>query len=504
MGTPGEKGFSQWSRGEYPRANRQEDDVGIIASVLGYVTDEAGGNVANSKPLKTKGRDVRQKGVISHGADADVYSFQSLGGDLRVQANPAAVGRNLLVELELLDASGQKLATSISPIGLGASISQEVGAGLHFLRVRGAGFADQENPGFSRYGSLGAYTLSGMVPVDVPMEFTSPDTIAGKVGDTLSYRVSATDLFEHAFVVEPSPSELEINDDQRSFGKYSYIDFRATEPGRYEVTIGVKRRSEVFSKVIEVIVAPRTKDLAAALHPTFFSIIQPTTTEAAPWSIDNDVKVDTYASVRSGTVGDGECSTISTSVAGPGWLRFRWRVDSEPGIGVLSFRIDGVEQARISGHVEWEERSFPLSWATHALEWVYEKTGGEVAGADAGWVDRVSLSRQDRPLIVSPLFATGIQGKPFEYRIEAREGPHDFFATGLPADLELDATTGLITGIPQTAGTFSISLQAQNTHSIEGQTLELRILGDDAPLGDVLDAPALAWISAIGASNRFD
>ena len=66
------------------------------------------------------------------------------------------------------------------------------------------------------------------------------------------------------------------------------------------------------------------------------------------------------------------------------------------------------------------------------------------------------------PDITSPATATATVGQAFSYQITATNNPTSFDATGLPANLIVDTSTGLISGTPSAAGTFSITLSATN------------------------------------------
>src|SRR5205823_1955056 len=67
------------------------------------------------------------------------------------------------------------------------------------------------------------------------------------------------------------------------------------------------------------------------------------------------------------------------------------------------------------------------------------------------------------PVITSPLTATGQAGVAFSYQITATNSPTSFNVTGLlPAGLSVNTSTGLISGTPTTAGTYSVTISATN------------------------------------------
>lgn len=181
---------TQWSRGEYADANNTQDDLAIIAGRLSYRSDDHEDIVlANATPLVRSGTTIasttpvsdpdnvfsHNKGVIEDSSDIDLFYIDSGAGviDLSVvpdwrerYASSNLRGSNLDVLASLYDGGGNLIAQS-NPIGeTDASVSVSVAAGRYYLAVAGVGEGDPAT-GYSSYGSLGQYTISGSVPEDV-------------------------------------------------------------------------------------------------------------------------------------------------------------------------------------------------------------------------------------------------------------------------------------------------------------------------------------------------
>ena len=96
--------------------------------------------------------------------------------------------------------------------------------------------------------------------------------------------------------------------------------------------------------------------------------------------------------VRSGAIADSQTTSFQTTLTGPGTISFWWKVSSQTNSDVLIFLIGSSEQARVSGEVEWQQRSFAVASGSQTLKWTYSKNGSTSLGSDRGWVDQVQFS----------------------------------------------------------------------------------------------------------------
>lgn len=172
MGAPWGRSVTTWSNGGYPYADNFEDDLQIVAGVIAepllgtqYIPDEAGNTIATAAELPIT-VPVNTSGVITRSTDVDYYMFKAVAGPLDITVTPAAFDPDLDVQLELYDALSNKLATAPpNATALSARLNYNISAtGNYYLAIRGQGRAsDVLNgvTGYSNYGSVGAYTITG-------------------------------------------------------------------------------------------------------------------------------------------------------------------------------------------------------------------------------------------------------------------------------------------------------------------------------------------------------
>lgn len=109
------------------------------------------------------------------------------------------------------------------------------------------------------------------------------------------------------------------------------------------------------------------------------------------------------------------------------------------------------------------------------IDGIYNATvsAGNAAGT-ASQTLRITVA-PSLPVMTTAASAEAKQGVPFSLKITASNHPRTFGAIGLPAGLTLNATTGVISGIPAASGNANITLTATNGAGTSTRALALTI-----------------------------
>ncbi|WP_240514915.1 MULTISPECIES: RICIN domain-containing protein [unclassified Flavobacterium] len=161
----------QWSKGEYNFANNLQDDVATIAGSkfgVGYRGDDYGDNTASAATLdyNASGAINQKNGIISSAADYDFFTFTTGGGNVSINANTVSRDGNLHLLLRLYNSAGTEMGTywNSDPFALNASMNVNLPAGKYFVGVDGNGAGNAGSGGYSAYGSIGSYSITGTIP----------------------------------------------------------------------------------------------------------------------------------------------------------------------------------------------------------------------------------------------------------------------------------------------------------------------------------------------------
>ncbi len=180
MGVGYYKTVTQWTRGDYPLSNNQQDQINLITGRIPRLADEHG----NSSTLASviPGSQLTAGGVISDRTDTDWFKITSNVGTVNVTAAAASPSANLKVGISLVDASGLVLAQGTAN-GMGATLSVPVTGGDYYLVVDGVGNGDALT-GYTDYSSVGRFSLTGSWPAVGPVNQLPVASTAGSTQTT--------------------------------------------------------------------------------------------------------------------------------------------------------------------------------------------------------------------------------------------------------------------------------------------------------------------------------
>ncbi|MBP7867413.1 MAG: M6 family metalloprotease domain-containing protein [Acidobacteria bacterium] len=94
---------------------------------------------------------------------------------------------------------------------------------------------------------------------------------------------------------------------------------------------------------------------------------------------------------KAGTVGNDQNSLLQATFAGPGTVRFWWKVSSEQDYDFLALYINNQLYAYISGSTSWAQKAYTLPAGNYVFQWYYMKDESYASGSDTGWVDKVEF-----------------------------------------------------------------------------------------------------------------
>ena len=178
MGSSYYDDVSQWSKGDYYNAyESSQDDLAIMASFLGYRSDDHGDSNGTADPLGTDAYGyLVESGVIETTGDTDVFSFAADTGSIEVFAAPYRAasgtwGGNLDIHMALYDSLGTLIATNNPELETTASLFTNLSAGTYYLQIKPTGVGNpliDPPTGYVLYGSLGQYDIRIIPPGGIP------------------------------------------------------------------------------------------------------------------------------------------------------------------------------------------------------------------------------------------------------------------------------------------------------------------------------------------------
>ena len=405
MGAPFSKNVTQWSKGEYAGANNTEDDLYVISRDLngiGYRPDSVIGTTMSDaiRSLPIINGTFNVGGLIRRSDAGDLHQFSTTGGTVSATIRPVAnIFANIDAQLELKDGTGATLAFSNPLETLGASLSRSVPAGTYWLVVRsastGARPASGYTSGYSAYGSVGEYQLSGAVSntVSTPL-LPSLTKASGIVGQPFNYALSLAAGVQVSEAPAPLPPGILFDAARMTFSG------TPTEAGEWNIKLAVATANAKAEGVLNVRIELPSVSLTVGLdeNRTMF------TTALAPWTGTMAKRFDGIQGpvAVSGIVADKMSSSVRFFAKGPALMTFWWMVSSEAGKDTLKCLINGKpatdavsgQPLVISGESGWIPVQVNLPEGNkQSIEFQYSKDAALRAGSDRGWVYGVQIRR---------------------------------------------------------------------------------------------------------------
>lgn len=411
--------------------------------------------------------------------------------------------------------------TSFAATGLPAGLSVEGTTGVISGSTTVVGSHDVTISA-TNAGGTGSATLVLTVtaaPVPPPV-ITSPLTASVEAGAAFTYTITATNS-PTSFSATGLPAGLAVN---ASTGE---ITGSTTVTGSHDVTIGANNAggSGSATLVLTVTAAPvaapvidsaltASVEAGAAFTYTITATNSPTSFGAT--SLPAGLSIDSSTGVISGSTsvtGSHDIVLSASNAGGTGTATLTLTVSATPiPPPAITSPLTASVDAEASFSYTITATNSPTSFSATGLPAglsINTSTGvisgsTSVTGSHAITLGATNASGTGNatltltvneppvvvgpPAITSPLTATVDANASFSYTITATNSPTSFSATGLPAGLSVNATTGAITGTTSVTGTHDVTLGATNASGTGNATLTLTV---NAPPVVIIDPPVI-------------
>jgi hypothetical protein len=548
----------QWSNGNYSTnsnvGNNTENDLAIISDSsnhAGYMTDDTGGTRATARALAfSSGSTVATIGLIERTGDVDYYSFTTSGGSVSFTLVPEFSNLSSVPNLDtratLYDASGNTVADSNPTGSLFPSIATTVGSGTYYIAVTGVGEGSVPGTGYTNYGSLGRYEITGTVVSSATQapSITSGSSGSATRGSSFSHQITASNS-PTSYAASGLPSGLSIN---TSSGLISGTVSTSVSAGSYSISISATNSggtgTQTFTLTVSdplpaapVITSASTGNAVAGSSFSHQVVASNSPTSYAASGLPSGLSINTSSGLISGTVSSSasagvySVSITATNAGGTGAQTFALTVTIPlPAAPVITSSNSGSAVIGSAFSHQVVASNTPTSYAASGLPSgvsINSSTGlisGTVSSSASAGVYSVTIVATNAggsgtqifsltltsplpsaPVINSGATASGVTGSAFSYQISASNSPTSYGASGLPSGLSINTSSGQISGTISSSasvGVYVVTLTATNAGGSGTKLLSLTVTAP-AISAPVITSAASARV-VLGVDFSFD
>lgn len=338
---------------------------------------------------------------------------------------------------------------------------------------------------------FGASKLSAAKPA-----VTSSATAAGQVGVAFSYQIAASNS-PTSFNAAGLPSELIVNTGT------GLISGTPSVAATLSITLSATNASGTGNKTLTLTIKPPTPVVTSALSATGqksvaftyqISATNSPTSFGVTGTLPTGLSVNTTTGVISGTPTAASTKSVTLKAINAGGTGTAVCVITiNPAAPVISSSATSTGKTGYAYSYQIAASNTPTSFsatvlpdglginATGLISGIPTVVGSSsitLGASNAGGTGNQTLTLTvtlGKPVISSATTANGVIGTVFSYQILANNSPTSYAATGLPAGLAVNTSTGLITGTPSVAATTSVTIKATNATGTTTAILALTV-----------------------------